>query len=227
MNSINLFPRTPNDAGLIAVQFKKQKEKPNTYIEPRLTKPNLVIKWLKELKRRGNPHYLDVNIDSLDSYEERCHRDDLEGWKEIFPQEWQQVQDEFCPEDQDENINDEEGEDAEESGDDQKSKDENPIKKHQYNYDKSFFMADMHPEMDSRTIHDRIITVAPGEDQKPVDVCYDPGWDVKAYPHLSNMDGSNGLAQARQVTSPFSNLIFVLPCLFRSSCPPRTTTSTG
>ena len=99
-------------------------------------------------------------------------------------------------------VYDEEGEYAEESGDDQKSKDENPIKKHQYNYDKSFFMADMHPEMDSRnqpsqpaiadrTIHDHIITVAPGEDQKPVDVCYDPGWDVKVFvgvPILDNND---------------------------------------
>ena len=106
-------------------------------------------------------------------------------------------------------MTNEEDEETEESGDEEKEKDENPIKKHQYNYDKSFFMADMHPEMDSRTVHDDIITVAPGEDQKPVDVCYDPGWDVKSYPHLSNMDGSNGLSETRQVMNLNSNLILV------------------
>ena len=219
INSINIFPRTPNDAGFIAVQLKKQKAKPNTYIEPRLARPNLTIQWLMALQDSGNPHYQDVNIDSLESYEARCLRDDPEGYNELFEPDWQPVLDELFPEDQDADLSEEE--DEAEPSDQQKAREEHPIKKHQYVYDKSFFMADMHPEMDScnqpsqpaiadRTIHDHIITVAPGEDQKPVDVCYDPGWDVKAYPHLSNMDGSNGLSHARQVMlRPNSNLGFV------------------
>ena len=170
--------------------------------------PGSSVQWLMALQDSGNPHYQDVNIDSLESYEARCLRDDPEGYNELFEPDWQPVLDELFPEDQDADLSEEE--DEAEPSDQQKAREEHPIKKHQYVYDKSFFMADMHPEMDScnqpsqpaiadRTIHDHIITVAPGEDQKPVDVCYDPGWDVKAYPHLSNMDGSNGLSHARQV----------------------------
>lgn len=217
INSINVFPRTPNNAGLIPVQLKKQKDKASTYIEPKLARPDIAIEFLLALKENKNPHYENVNVDTLEAFKRRCYHDDLEGYNELFPEdaeimEWQPVEDEFLPEDQDE--------DEDKSSDEEESREAHPIKKHQYEYDKSFFMADMHPEMHcpnlqlqpaiaDRTIHDHIITVAPGEDQKPVDICYDPGWDVKAYPHLSNMDGSNGLSQARQVKQPNTFLGFI------------------
>ena len=43
------------------------------------------------------------------------------------------------------------------------------------------------------------ISVAPGEGQVPMSMLYDKDWDVKAFPHLHNMDGSNGKDEQRQV----------------------------
>ena len=43
------------------------------------------------------------------------------------------------------------------------------------------------------------ISVAPGEGQRPKGILGDRHWDVKAFPHLHNMDGSNGKDQDRKV----------------------------
>ena len=63
------------------------------------------------------------------------------------------------------------------------------VKKHQTVYDKSTVMTNKFPE----------ITVAPGEGQQPISVLFDKDWDVKAYPHLHNADGSNGKDEERCV----------------------------
>ena len=43
------------------------------------------------------------------------------------------------------------------------------------------------------------VTVAPGEGQTPKGILSDPHWDVKAFPHLHNANGSNGIDQERKV----------------------------
>ena len=42
------------------------------------------------------------------------------------------------------------------------------------------------------------ISVAPGEGQRPKGILGDKHWDVKAFPHLHNPDGSNGKDQFRE-----------------------------
>ena len=66
---------------------------------------------------------------------------------------------------------------------------QDPVKKFQFTYDESVCMTDKYPE----------ITVAPGEGQRPKSILSDPHWDVKAFPHLHNADGSNGKDQEREV----------------------------
>ena len=55
-------------------------------------------------------------------------------------------------------------------------------------------MNDTHPKMDSN-MNDKVLSVAPGEGKVPVDLLYDHDWDIKAFPHLNNPDGKNGLFQ--------------------------------
>ena len=64
-----------------------------------------------------------------------------------------------------------------------------PVKKTQFVYDESVCMAPKYLE----------ITVAPGEGQKPKNRMTDKHWDVKAFPQLHNLDGSNGKDQERKV----------------------------
>ena len=50
-------------------------------------------------------------------------------------------------------------------------------------------MAEKYPE----------ISVAPGEGQTPTGILSEKDWDIKAFPHLHNPDGTNGKDQERQV----------------------------
>ena len=43
------------------------------------------------------------------------------------------------------------------------------------------------------------ITIAPGEGHKPKGMLGDRHWDIKAFPHLHNADGSNGKDEEREV----------------------------
>ena len=43
------------------------------------------------------------------------------------------------------------------------------------------------------------ISVAPGEGAKPKGILSDKNWDVKAFPHLHNPDGTNGKDETRKV----------------------------
>merc|ERR1711923_165018 len=65
---------------------------------------------------------------------------------------------------------------------------EDPVKKYHFEYDKSLCMMDKYPEM----------TLAPGEGHKPKGILGDRHWDVKAFPHLHNSDGSNGKDEERE-----------------------------
>ena len=44
------------------------------------------------------------------------------------------------------------------------------------------------------------VEVAPGEGQVPKDIMCDDDWDIKAFPHLHNPDGSNGKDQGEKLS---------------------------
>ena len=58
-------------------------------------------------------------------------------------------------------------------------------------------MTDKYPEISVNT--EATVSIAPGEGQIPKDIMNDYEWDIKAYPHLHNADGSNGKDQERKV----------------------------
>ena len=58
----------------------------------------------------------------------------------------------------------------------------------------SVVMNNTHLKMEC-SMEDKVVSVVPGEGKTPVDFLYDYDWDMKAYPHLNNPDGVNGLFQ--------------------------------
>ena len=198
--TISSFPRTPNEGALIGVAVKRKKQYETTYKKPFLARPHLLVKWLKELKRQGNPEYQDINIDSVESYEQRCREEDPEGAEELFPE----MDDAMEVDNEQSEETKEDMEDAEQEGQAQEEEEEyrqkDPVKKNQTVEERSFFMANMFPEEKREEEgDDELVVVAPGEGGKPVNIMSDRKWDLKSYPCLNNLDGSNGLNQKRDV----------------------------
>ena len=179
-NAINAtlqsFPRTPNEAGLIGVSLKRKKEFKNTH-KQQLINPGRIFRFLDKVKAAGNKFYTDIN--TFETYQKKCRKDDKEGFKLVFG-------DEDDDSDEDQDMPDEL---TDEFLENKNYEEKDPVRKHQMVYDKAVVMTDKYPE----------ITVAPGEGQQPISVLFDKGWDVKAYPHLHNADGSNGKDHERDV----------------------------
>ena len=72
-----------------------------------------------------------------------------------------------------------------------------PVKKYQFEYNKSLCMANKYPEVSIS--EPSTVSVAPGEGKIPKDIMSEEDWDVKAFPYLNNPDGSNGKDQERKV----------------------------
>ena len=73
-----------------------------------------------------------------------------------------------------------------------------PMRKYQFKYNESLCMTNKYPEISVSTT-EASISIAPGEGQVPTDIMTDEDWDIKAFPHLHNPDGSNGKDQERKV----------------------------
>ena len=73
-----------------------------------------------------------------------------------------------------------------------------PVRKYQFTYDESVCMANKYPEIEAVDTT-RDIVVAPGEGKRPNDIMQEVDWDIKAFPHLHNPDGSNGKDEERTV----------------------------
>ena len=59
-------------------------------------------------------------------------------------------------------------------------------------------MTNKYPEI-SVTNTEASINIAPGEGQIPKDIMTDNEWDIKAFPHLHNPDGSNEKDEEQRV----------------------------
>ena len=58
-------------------------------------------------------------------------------------------------------------------------------------------MSSKYPEMDAID-YTKDIEVAPEEGHRPNDIMREKGWDIKAFPHLHNLDGSNAKDEDRK-----------------------------
>ena len=192
-NTLELLPRTPLKAGLIAVNLKRRKEYKNNYRQ-QMIDPQKIFRFLDKAKFSGNPFYKDV--ETFESYKARCQNSDRDGYQLVFNMDVDDVDvriEDREVEDDKMIIEDEiEGKEEDESNNIipvEQKEEEDVIKKYQFKYDESVVMVDQYPE----------ISVAPGEGQSPLNVLFDKNWDVQAFPHLHNADGSNGKDQDREV----------------------------
>ena len=197
LNTINMLPRTPKEAGLIAVSLKRKKEFKNSH-KSQLINTERIFRVLSKLKENNHPYYR--FFDDYNAYEQRCFQEDPDGYDLTHRGDEDEVLEEL---DRMETTNASEVEDEISECDGNESSDDNPdhdinedeeiindpVRKFHFNYDKSLCLADKYPE----------ISVAPGEGQKPSNILSEKDWDIKAFPYLHNYDGTNGLHQQRKV----------------------------
>ena len=212
VNTVDSLPRTPKEAGLIGVALKRKLEYKNTH-KRQLVNPGKIIKVLNLLRKSGNPYY--TVHDDFSKFEERCKDEDPEGYKVVFPTSDDLEEGmEILPQVKNTDFNDEididscSNQDSDDDlneldSDDDDFRDEveyitkDPVRKYQFDYNKSLCMAHKFPEIDT-TDPTKDIELAPGEGKKPNDIMREIDWDIKAFPYLHNPDGSNGKDQERK-----------------------------
>ena len=209
LNTVESLPRTPKEAGLIGVSLKRRLEYKNTH-KRQLVNPEKIQRMLELLKKAGNPHY--QFYDDFHTYEERCKESDPDGYEVLFPETDDIEEDiDMIPNKNHEAMNDEilvditpEPDSDDDSDVDDEVKDEkdyltnDPVRKYQFTYNKSLCMSNKYPEINA-VDPTKDIEVAPGEGKTPSDIMRETDWDIKAFPHLHNPDGSNGKDEERKV----------------------------
>ena len=202
LNTLEQLPRTPEAAGLIGVALKRKVQYKNSH-QQQLINSEKLFRMLEKLKLNKNPHY--QFYDDFNTYQNRCRITDPTGYMVLFeddvneqlsPVDGKQLS-ELVDELEMETNNKRDDVDAEEKEDfDLQTSD--PVKKFQFVYNESLCMTSKYPEISSFS-DKTCIEIAPGEGQVPKDIMSDENWDVKAFPHLHNPDGSNGKDQERLV----------------------------
>ena len=197
-NTLSLLPRTPAQAGLIGISLKRKKEMKNTH-KKQLINPDKIFRMLQKLKDSGSPYHQSLMTPT--NYRVMCNETDQTGYETIYGEEEDILADlepmpafepidEFTDDSDEEDSHDDKNKKEDESLDEEEeTAKKDPIKKYHFTYDESLCMMDRFPE----------ISVAPGEGQRPKGILGDRNWDVKAFPHLHNLDGSNGKDQDRKV----------------------------
>ena len=146
-----------------------------------LIDPNKVFRMLQKLKDAGSPYHQHLNTPG--EYKALCHETDKHGYETVYSDNEDM---EGSPQMANEVEHDNEGEHSSKK-EAEMDEEDNPLKKFQFQYDESLCMINKHPE----------IILAPGEGQRPKGITGDKHWDIKAFPHLHNPDGSNGKDQKR------------------------------
>ena len=208
VNTLEQIPRTPRDAGLIGVALKRKKEYKNSH-KQQLVDPQKLFRMLNKLKEKGNKYY--QFFDDYHEYETRCKETDPTGYDVVFPDEddWDELEIDFEENDGKANnhqheVQDEIDNDVQCSDDDENAEEKDnieyetkdAIKKFHFEYNKSLCMSNKYPEISPN--EDMDISVAPGEGKIPKDILGEEDWDIKAFPHLHNPDGSGGKDQERK-----------------------------
>ena len=81
LNTIESFPRTPEEAGIIPVRLKRKMEYKNNHIEQYISTKK-IFEALKTLKALGNKYY--QFIPEIADYKEKCRSTDPECFSFLF-----------------------------------------------------------------------------------------------------------------------------------------------
>lgn len=154
---------------------------------------------LDKLNKCKNPYY--QFYDDYNAYRERCQTSDPDGYEAMFNDIEQELVEHVDGKLLNEVVDEIELEAADNENEEKTDEIEwvtkDPVKNYQFRYNDSLCMTSKYPEIEiGDTAYN--IDVAPGEGQTPKDIMADNDWDVKAFPHLHNPDGSNGKDQERR-----------------------------
>ena len=84
LKTIESLPRTPSEAGIIPINFKRKLEYKNSHMIQYISVPKM-IKALNTLKEMGNRYY--QFIPTKVNFEDECRENDLEGFQFIYPED--------------------------------------------------------------------------------------------------------------------------------------------
>ena len=211
MTTIEKLPRTPAEARVITVpvaaNLKRKMEYKNNHIQ-QLINPNNIYTFLNFLKESGHAGYQFFNSQS--TFERRCEIEDPSGFNLLYPEhenleplpclENEQICDELEIEitDNSENVMEYQEEEEEEY------REKDPVRKHQFDYDKSTTMAPKYPEAGINS--DETLSFAPGEGKIPTNILKEKNWDINSFPNLFP-SGNNKMFQDREVAITPQNFI--------------------
>ena len=149
----------------------------------------------------GHPYY--QNVPEEEDYKEKCKKSDKEGFDLLYPEESQNEDGSdknennapYLTEDEDDeaNLTDEENEKEE-----QEYLTKDPVRKWQFNYNKSTCFSNNYPEISYKDEINDAHNIAPGEGKTPTNILQETDWDIKTFPTL-HPDGKSGLQEERPV----------------------------
>jgi hypothetical protein len=193
--TISLFPRTPSEAFIVPIKFKRKKQYKNSVAEAYI-RPNLIVEAAKYLKH-NNPYYNNISI--RENYEDSCMSTDTIAWNVLNPPD-ESILRVSCD-------NNEESSDEEEKVEKQ-YQEKDAVKKYQSQVSESYVMTSNTPESDIvtnitskkmlyLTPDGKDIIIAPGEGKVPTNFLREENWDVKSFPSL-HATGKYGLCFPRK-----------------------------
>ena len=207
LNTVKNLPRTPAEAGIISVKLKRKLEYKNTHTE-QLIDTEKIYKYLDYLKNVAkNKNY--QFYDDLNIFMQRCQDKDPEGLKLIDPEEDEiaehldpcqsvcQPEDEVNIFNKNEDDDGNEGAETDEEKEDIEYRTKDPVRKQQFDYDKTTCMTPKFPEAIPE-YSDSDISFAPGEGKIPTSILSEEDWDINSFPNL-HPTGTNGLHQNRKI----------------------------
>ena len=190
LKTIESLPRTPSEAGIIPINFKRKLEYKNSHMIQYISVPKM-IKALNTLKEMGNRYY--QFIPTKVNFEDECRENDLEGFQFIYPED--EINVEELSVNEEINYIDDETDKVETEEEEYKRID--AVKKWQFEYNKSTCFSNNYPEISYKEDNGDRVSVAPGQGKCPTNILQETDWDLKSFPCLLP-DGKNSLHSDRE-----------------------------
>ena len=211
LNTVQILPRLPRQAGLVELKLKRKKEYERSH-KKEFVDPEKIMKVLLLLKNSGNPYYQFDN--NLNDYEQRCKDQDVNGHQLLFGDD---TSEKVTVEERTESEKDSESSSSKPDNknldctdnEDLDSNDEeityvtkDPIRKHQFDHNRNTCLTNNYPEMftdeSGKIISEDKFSFAPAEGNHPYNILDEKDWDVKSWPAL-HPDGKFGISHERKV----------------------------
>ena len=195
LNTVEMLPRIPKEAGLIPVTLKRKLEY-KSYHRKEYVNPDKIFKILDHLKQSGHPYY--QFYDDYSTFRQRCKTYDEEGHDMLFGNNSEN--EDNCLQIRDEIDNTEADLDSEE---DEKNIQRDPIRRHQFQHDRNTCLTNNYPEVNvdqngNQVNKTKELMFAPAEGNFPANLLSEKDWDIKSWPTF-HPDGRFGLHHKRKV----------------------------